>query len=237
MGKAKDKKEGKSSEIADLIGKIAAAAAKSAQLKKQVEEITAALSELAATNANISKVRQEEKALFDKNQPEMEGGLEGVWIALKTLRDYYQNSGAKRGPGAASGIVGILEVVESDFVKSLSEMTVEESTAAADYEKEMKEAAREKVRKEQDIKYKTQEYKRIDAELTELNTDPESLHAELAAIDEFFDGLKAECIEPPESFAAKLAKAQEEIDGLKEGSSGRPVCGGDPCRRPAAAAR
>ncbi|CAE8626502.1 unnamed protein product, partial [Polarella glacialis] len=68
-------KFGKDSEIEDLQGKIDAAAAKSAQLKKG---ITAALSELAATNANMAKVRQEEKALFDKIQPEMQSGTEGA---------------------------------------------------------------------------------------------------------------------------------------------------------------
>ncbi|CAE8712264.1 unnamed protein product, partial [Polarella glacialis] len=71
-------KFGKDSEIEDLQGKIDAAAAKSAQLKKEVEGITAALSELAATNANMAKGRQEEKTLFDKNQPEMQSGTEGA---------------------------------------------------------------------------------------------------------------------------------------------------------------
>eukprot|EP00439_Symbiodinium_sp_Y106_P042251 s331_g5.t1 len=67
-----------------------------------------------------------------------------------------------------------------------------------------------------DIDYKTAEAQRLDSELTELNSDQESMQTEMGAILEFTKGLEAECLVTPESFAEKQAKRQQEIDGLKE---------------------
>ena len=67
----------------------------------------------------------------------------------------------------------MLEVVESDFTKGLSEMVAGEQTAAATYDKETKENAIEKTTKNQDVKYKTKEAAGLDKKAAELTTDIE----------------------------------------------------------------
>ena len=37
----------------------------------------------------MDKIRADEKAVYEKNKPEMEQGLKGVKLALKILNDYY----------------------------------------------------------------------------------------------------------------------------------------------------
>merc|ERR1719158_1519544 len=104
--------------------------AKSAQLKEEVATLTKELAELAASQAEMDKVRADEKAAYDKNKPEMEEGLEGIKLALKVLRDYYakEDKGHEAAEGAGSGIIGMLEVIESDFAKGLAEMiSIEEA--------------------------------------------------------------------------------------------------------------
>merc|ERR1712070_961347 len=108
-------------------------------------------------------MRGEEKAIYDKNKPEMEQGLEGIKAALKVLKDYYaKDASHSSADGASSGIIGLLEVCESDFSKGLAEMIATEEEAVAIYEQETKENAVEKVTKTKDAEYKKKEYVGLD---------------------------------------------------------------------------
>lgn len=220
MGKANDKKEAKEADLESVASKIDAAASKSATLKKQVQSISSELSVLAETQTNMTKLRQEAKALFEKNEPETVKGMEGVKTALRTLREFYKSSGVQvtsgERKGAAGGVIGRLEEVEADMAMSLTQMRSAEKTAASNFDKDMQDMKLEKVQKEKDISFKTSEVMRLDGELAELSNDQESHQTEMSALQDFIKGLEAECLVTPESFAEKQAKKQQEIDGLKD---------------------
>merc|ERR1719486_1891353 len=132
--------------------------AKSAQLKSQVAALQKALAELAASQAEMDKLRQEEHATFVSDKADMEQGVVGVQAALKILRDYYaSDKGHAAAEGAGEGIIGLLEVCESDFSKGLADMVADEETSQASYERATKENEIEKATKDQDVKYKTKE--------------------------------------------------------------------------------
>ncbi|CAL1129349.1 unnamed protein product [Cladocopium goreaui] len=220
MGKAADKKAEKESDLETVSTRIDAAVSKSASLKKQVVTIKSELSDLAETQVNMTKLRAEEKDLFAKKEPETQKGMEGVKSALRTLRDFYKNSGVQvtsgERKGAAGGVIGRLEDVEADMAMSLSQMRSAEKTAATNFDKDMQDMKLEKVQKEKDISYKTSEAQRLDSELNGLKSDEEGLETEMGALLDFVKSLEAECLVTPESFAEKQAKKQQEIDGLKE---------------------
>merc|ERR1712232_1284970 len=98
--------------------------AKSAKLKEEVAELQKELAALASSQAEMDKLRSEEKAAFEENSAEMEKGIEGVKLALKVLTEYYASDDKSHdaAKGAGAGIIGLLEVVESDFTKGLAEM-------------------------------------------------------------------------------------------------------------------
>merc|ERR1719247_2643394 len=102
--------------------------AKSNQLKAQVAELQKQLAELARAQAEMDKLRAEEKAVFETNSAEMKKGIEGVKLALKVLNEYYAkgDKAHSSADGAGSGIIGLLEVCESDFTKGLAEMNAAE---------------------------------------------------------------------------------------------------------------
>merc|ERR1719217_1278392 len=110
--------------------------AKSAKLKEEVATLEKELSELAKAQAEMDKIRAEEKAVYDKNSAEMEKGIKGVKLALKVLRDYYAKSDKAHSSadGAGSGIIGLLEVCESDFTKGLAEMEENYANQKSAYE-------------------------------------------------------------------------------------------------------
>merc|ERR1719428_2002498 len=134
MAETKAKKDELSTEITELTTKIDKMTAQSAKLKEEVATLTKELADLEATQAEMDKIRAEEKAAYDKNKPEMEEGLEGIKLALKVLREYYAGGGGAQGAGG--GIINMLEVIESDFSKSLEEMITMEETAFKEYEEQ-----------------------------------------------------------------------------------------------------
>merc|ERR1719263_2490359 len=99
----------------------------------------------------MDKLRVSEKGVFEKNKPELEQGIKGVKMALKVLRDYYAKDDKSHdsADGAGSGIIGLLEVCESDFSKGLAEMIAAEEASASEYDAATKENAVAKATKEQ----------------------------------------------------------------------------------------
>merc|ERR1712087_945196 len=86
-----------------------------------------------------------------------------------------------KATGAGSSIIGILEVVESDFATNLAKEETQEADAAAEYEKTTQENKVTRATKEQDVKYLTQEFKTLDARIAELSADRENANTELSA--------------------------------------------------------
>jgi chromosome segregation ATPase len=212
------KKEDATAIFEKLSTKIDSKTAQSKKLKEEVATLQKELAELAKTQAEMDKIRADEKATYEKNKPEMEAGLKGVKLALKILNDYYAKAdkGHSSADGAGSGIIGMLEVIESDFTKGLTEMVAAEQTAAATYENETKENAIEKTTKQQDVKYKTKEAAGLDKAVAELSTDREGVESELAAVNEYLESLDKKCTYKVESYEERKARREAEINGLKE---------------------
>merc|ERR1719443_488233 len=212
MGETNAKKAEKTAKIDKLTAKIDQMSARSAQLKEEAATLQKELAELAKAQAEMDKLREEEHSAYVPNKADMEAGLEGVKMALEILREYYATEGKahEAAEGAGSGIVGLLEVCESDFSKGLAEMIAVEEKAAADYEAQTKENAIVKVTKEQDLKYKT------DESVTEATADRESVQTELDSILEYLEKLKEQCVAKAETYESRKARREAEIAGLKE---------------------
>merc|ERR1719333_973805 len=148
----------------------------------------------------------------------MKQGIEGVKLALKVLREYYAkgDKAHSSADGAGSGIIGLLEVCESDFSKGLAEMTATEDAAVAEYESATKENEITKATKDQDVKYKTKEFKGLEKETAEATADRSGVQEELDAVNEYYAGIKERCIAKPESYAERVKRREAEIAGLKE---------------------
>merc|ERR1719426_650926 len=105
----------------------------------------------------MDALRQKEHEEYTNNKKEMQEGLDGVQLALKVLREYYAKEGDAHGKasGAGGGIIGLLEVAESDFTKNLQDVETEEENAQSEYDRITQENQITKATKEQDVKYKT----------------------------------------------------------------------------------
>jgi len=212
------KKDAKTTEIKKLSTKIDQMTSRSAQLKGEVAELEKGLSALAKAQAEMDKMRLEEKEEYTKAKGEMEAGIKGVQLALKVLREYYakEDKAHSADEGGGSGIIGLLEVVESDFSKGLIEMTSTEEAAQAAYDQETKENEIEKTTKEQDIKYKSEEATGLEKATAEATSDRTGVQEELDAVLEYLKGIEDRCIAKPETYEERVRRREAELAGLRE---------------------
>jgi lysophospholipid acyltransferase (LPLAT)-like uncharacterized protein len=218
MAESNAKKDEKQATVAKLGTNIDQMSSREAQLKKEVAATQKALADLASSQAEMDKMRAEEKAVYAKNKPEMEQGLEGIKAALQVLRDYYASPDKAHAAaeGAGTGIVSLLEVCESDFSKGLAEMVATEESAAATYDQESKDNAIEKVSKEKDVEYKSKEIAKLGKALAETTSDRSGVQSELDAVVEYLKKLDDMCIAKPDTYAERKRRRESELAGLKE---------------------
>merc|ERR1719421_2654430 len=186
MSETKAKKEEKESDLDTLGTKIDKATSKIATLTEELGAIAAAQKE-------ADEIRMAEKEAWAAAKADYESGVEGVGMALQVLRDYYAEKDEAliqaqhdKATGAATGIIGMLEVIESDFTKSLADGSATEAMAIEAYEKLT-----------QDNKIATTE-------------------KEYAAIMDYWEKLQPMCIAKPEPYAERKKRREAEIAGLKE---------------------
>jgi chromosome segregation ATPase len=217
LSENEEKEADKQAEIEKLTTKIDADSAKSAQLKEEVATLEKELAELAKSQKQMDEIRAEEKGNYDKDRPELEKGLEGVRLALKVLKDYYSKDKAHAAnEGAGAGIIGLLEVVESDFSKNLAEMIATEESAASEYDTQTKQNAIDKTNKEQDVKYKNQEATYLDKETAEAKADRTGVQKELDAVQAVLKSLHEQCDEVATPYEELKRRREAEIAGLKQ---------------------
>jgi len=243
LAKTEAKKGELEYDISKLTSKIDKAAATSASLKEDVNRLQAELLALVKSQAEMDKARQEGHSAYAEAKADLMQGLDGVRRALGVLRTYYGNGAAsasmlqdsqslrammqqpatpqkhEKASGAGSSIIGILEVVESDFAKNLAAEETEEADMQADYEKLTQENTITKTLKEQDVKYSTQEFKSLDKELAELSSDRDTTDTELSAVLDYYAKIQERCIAKPEKYEERARRRAAEIAGLKEALS------------------
>jgi len=217
LAETTQKKDDKTAEIEKLTAKIDKMSAKSKQLKSEVATLQEELAKLTSSQAEMDKIRQEEKAVFEADSAETEKGLNGIKLALKVLNEYYSKDAAHGSAGgASSGIIGLLEVCESDFSKTLTEMTSTEQTAQAAYDTQTKENEITKSTKDQDVKYKTKEHTGLDKGIAEYSSDKGGVETELSAVNTYLSEIKGRCIAKAETYGERKARRAAEIAGLKD---------------------
>merc|ERR1719172_154575 len=188
-----------------------------AVLKKEIADLQKSLAELAASQATMYKMRMEEHEVYVSQKPEMEEGIQGVKLALKILKDYYGgDADHEAASGAADGIIGLIEVIESDLTKELTDVEANEKTAKAEYDAQTKENEIMKVTLDQDVKYKSKEKKDLEVALAEATSDRTAVQGELDAVLDYLKGIEARCIAKPMTYEERVKRRNAEIDGLKE---------------------
>jgi hypothetical protein len=236
MSETKAKREDKTAETEDLQMKIDKAAAKIAKLKEGVSVLEEELGKMAGEVKEATEMREKEKNAWAGAKADYEQGLSGIQMALEVLRDYYASkdkddgsllqsdlgkdmSLAQTETQEPSGIIGMLEVAESDFTKLLAEGNADEDVAQKEYDTFMEDNKVAAAAKEQEVKYKGMDAKETKAYLETTKADLATAQTELGAILEYWEKLQPECVAKPEPYEERVKRREKEIAGLKEALS------------------
>merc|ERR1719359_1200376 len=138
---------------------------------------------------------------------------------LQAMRQPAKPELHSKSSGSGVNIIGILEVVESDFATNLAKEETAEATAQEAFDKMTQENKITKASKGQDIKYKSEEAAATDKEIGELSSDRGTANTEHAAVLEYLGQLNNRCVAKPETYESRAQRRNAEIAGLKEALS------------------
>jgi len=120
------------------------------------------------------------------------------------------------GTGGEGGIVGMLEVILSDFQRLESETTENEAANAGEFEGFINDSQMDKAVKGQESKNKEGMKQKTESAKTDASNDLQSVQEELDAALAYFEKLKPSCVDAGISYDDRVARREEEIQSLKE---------------------
>merc|ERR1719238_2657362 len=225
----KVKRDTKTAEVQALTAEKEALEAEIATLTKQLEELAAAQAALAKAMKEATEIREKEKAENLSTIADAKEAQEAVESALTILRDFYAKQGAllqeeqvpemkayKGMGGAKKGVVGMLEVILSDFARLEAETTADENTAAREYEQFMTDSKADAKAKHEEEFDKGLQKDQKEHELKGKTSDLDSTQEELDAALKYYEELKPACLEVHVSYEERVAKRKEEIEALNK---------------------
>jgi len=183
-----------------------------AKLTEDITELTKAVAELDAAMAKATTLRQEEKATNTETIKDSQEAQTAVAQALTVLKDFYEKAGEAtallqqqpespeifekeyKGMQAENGgVVGMLEVIQSDFARLEADTKAAEATAQKEYDTFMTDSKVDKAQKTTDIEHKTAKKQDETQALQVKNEDLEGTQKELDAALAYLDKLKPSC--------------------------------------------
>merc|ERR1719161_1220592 len=214
------------------------------KLTEDLAVLTKEIKELKAALAKATKERAEEKAESEATITEASAGLEAVEMAIDILDKFYKSAAnrAKKDPtafvqgplddmpdagfdagetygggqGASTGILGMLDVIKSDFVRTISVTEESEAEAEKEFDKFDTETAVSLAEKTTAVEQKTKQKDDAVAKLESADSEMTS-QAELrdTAIKELIE-LQPSCIDTGMSYEERVARREQEIESLKK---------------------
>jgi hypothetical protein len=208
-----------------------------AKTKEDIAGLTDAISEIDAAVLKATTQRSEETEKNSKTISDAEDAQKAVAEAIEILNQFYAKAATAtaliqqtpdadapetfdapyQGQGAASGgVMGMLEVIQSDFARLEAETRAAESEGENDFEKFSDESAQDKAVKNTDLDHKQKTLTEKQGSLQDTTRDLDSTQKELDAALAYYDKLKPSCVDAGLSYEERVKQREEEIESLKE---------------------
>jgi len=239
---ANQKRDYAADEVKALNSEQATLEAKRDKLDDELNVLHEEITTLKADMSAADKERQEEAAEAKVAMTEAKAGLDAINTAIDILDKFYKTAakesvelGLMQGPfedapdagfdngeaytgagGASGGIIGMMEVIKSDFERTISETTSSEKKAEKDHFEFMTESQTSVSKKEMAHKIKTTQLSDTHDHLSQAKA---SFRANLAqmhqAIEELAE-LRPQCVDTGMSYEERVARREDEIESLKK---------------------
>jgi len=228
----KIKREKKTAKVNKLTATVEALTEDIASMAKAIATLKTEQSDLVMSMSEATTQRDTEKATNTDTIADAAAGHEATKSAIAVLKEFYATQSflqvkgrARQVPemaaykgmsSAKGGVVGMLEVIDSDFVRLEADTKAAETAAAKEYAAFMADAKKSKKDKH-DLEFKTSlEKDEAEFKKEQVTKDLESTQEELDKAIDYQGYLKPVCLEVHVSFEERAAQRQEEIAALKE---------------------
>merc|ERR1719272_2548274 len=239
---ATQKRQYSADEVEDLNAKMAKLEALSAKLEEEIGTLVGETNTLKDNVADAEKERKTEKAENANTVTEAQAGLGSVKMAIDILDKFYKTAAKEKvdlaltqgplddapktsfetgdayeGAGAESGgIIGMMEVIQSDFERTVSETRKAEAQAEDEHLAFMTESGKSLAEKTMASKEKTSLKDETDTNYNDAEDNMEAQSKILVGSIEELIELKATCVDTGMSYADRVAMREQEIASLKK---------------------
>jgi uncharacterized protein YoxC len=220
------------SEIEDLTATIA-------QLTQDIADLTAALKELADDMAAETAERSENKAKNGQTIADAKAAQTAVGDAMSVLKDFYAKaaeatsfSQQKQTPGedapetfdeaytgmgsSGGGVVGMLEVILTDFSRLESETSTDEAMEADEYKNFMFESEKDQALKENDMGHKQEKKTQKESALHSAEEELKITQEALDGANAYYEKLKPTCVDSGITYEERVKRREAEMQSLSE---------------------
>jgi len=205
-----------------------------AKLTEEIGELSKAIADLDTAMAEATGIRQKEKEENEVTIKDSQEAQTAIAQALTVLKEFYAKAGEAtallqkkqmpeifdspyKGMQAENGgVIGMLEVIESDFARLEADTSAAEASAQKTYDTFMTDSKVDKAQKTTDVEHKTAKKQDETQALTVKRGDLEGTQKELDAALAYFDKLKPSCVDAGVSYEDRVNRRKEEIESLQE---------------------
>jgi len=239
LGKARKDRDFRFQDVNSLSVELGSLEAKRDELTAEIAQLKEDIAALEKALEEAEEVRKKEKATNLQTIKDASSGLESVTEAIAILSAFYKQAAKAlvqvkaspvdedtQGPGfegsykgkqeASTGIIGMLEVIKSDFDRTVRHTTEAEAKAHAafvEFDRESRaDISGKSTKKKLDEEDLATTLTTIEQKMDDLQTNQDLLDAALKVIE----GLKPTCIDTGMSYEERVAKREEEIAALKK---------------------
>jgi len=238
MATNKQTREIKSSEVDELAANLEETQAAFEKLTTEIASLSDSIAETKSQQASATNLRQEEKKTNTATVADAKAAQTAVSQAIKVLKDFYgqaaglelvQGKGSlteemkqaalptyKGNQDSSTGIFGMLEVVLSDFARLETETSSSENSQQTSYDSMMDETNQDVAVKETEVSHKSNKKDKADGDIRSLNKNLQLTQSELDKALDYYDKLKAQCVDTGNSFADRTKMREEEVASLQE---------------------
>jgi hypothetical protein len=237
LSKAEKNRNHRWQDVQRLNAELSALESKRDELEEELEELAASLKELNAALEEATKLRSESKEENLATLKEAKEGLGAVKEALLVLKVFYKNAAKAKvflqespvnedDPGAESGaykgnqqaskaILGLLEVIVSDFERTIKNTSAEEEKEAAEFVEFDRTSKADIGGKTTKTELNEQDLETTKTSIVEKSKDMQTNMDLVDKALEELEELKPLCIDTGMSYEERVEKREEEIDALK----------------------
>jgi len=238
---ATDRRDTAADKASSLNARMAKLEANIATLTEETKTLVQEIADLNAAVGDAKKMRKEEKEENKETVHEAEQGLEAAQLAIQVLERFYgtakkatiklslsqgpfddapdagfKTGEAYTGAGAEGGIIGMMQVIESDFERTIKETNEAEAAAEKAHLEFLTESGMTLAEKNMANKEKSKYLREAQESLNEADDGLTSQTGKMVGAVKELMKLKKVCVDTGMSYADRVARREAEIASLKK---------------------